>query len=82
MTARAMEAKWSVDGLMLLVSVDMREKADRQKFLINKAIWHGELEDIRQQSKTMIAAWRALDRQATEKGAEGFSPQVCKVRPT
>ena len=27
----------------------------------------------------MIAAWRALDRQATEKGADGLAPEVWEV---
>jgi hypothetical protein len=79
LTAREMESKWGVDRLRLLVGVEMREKFDRQRFLFNKAIWHGDLEDIRQQSKRMIAAWRALDRKATEKGVQGLSPDVWEV---
>lgn len=77
--ASAMEKKWGVDRLRLLVGVELREKFDRQRFLFNKAIWHGDLEDVRQQSRRMIAAWRALDRKATEMGAEGLSPVVWEI---
>ena len=78
-TASAMEKKWGVDRLRLLVGVELREKFDRQRFLFNKAIWHGDLEDVRTQSKRMIAAWRALDRKATEEGAGGLSPDVWEI---
>ena len=79
LTAVQMEKKWGVDRLRLLVSVDMREKFDRQRFLFNKAVWHGDLEEVRQQARRMIAAWRALDRQATEKGADSLAPEVWEV---
>lgn len=77
--ASAMDKKWGVDRLRLLVGVELREKFDRQRFLFNKAIWHGDLEEVRQQARRMIAAWRALDRQATEKGADGLAPEVWEV---
>ncbi len=77
--ARDMETRWGVDRLRLLVGVELREKFDRQRFLTNKAIWHGDLEDVKQQTKRMIAAWRALDRKATENGADALPAQVWEI---
>ena len=64
LVAGQMERKWGVDRLRLLVSVELREKFDRQRYLFNQAVWHGELEDLRTQSKRMVNAYRALDREA------------------
>jgi len=77
--ASEMEKRWGVDRLRLLVGVELREKFDRQRFLFNQAIWHGDLEELRQQARRMIAAWRALDRKATEAGADKVSPSVWEV---
>ena len=41
-----------------------REKFDRQRYLVNQAIWHGELEDVRRETGRMVNAWLALDRVA------------------
>ena len=79
LTASEMEKRWGVDRLRLLVGVELREKFDRQRFLFNQAIWHGDLEELRQQARRMIAAWRALDRKATEAGADKVSPSVWEV---
>ena len=38
-----MEKKWGCDRLRLLVSTEMREKFDRQRYLFNSAVWHGDL---------------------------------------
>ena len=77
--ARDMERRWGVDRLRLLVGVELREKFDRQRFLFNKAIWHGDLQEVREQCRRMIAAWRALDRKATESGAGSLSPDVWEI---
>lgn len=68
--AKAMEDKWGKGRLRLLVPADLREKFDRQRYLTSQAIWLGELEEVKEQTKRMIKAWNALDRQATEVGAE------------
>lgn len=68
LVALAMERKWGVDRLRLLVSAELREKFDRQRYLVNQAIWHGELEELRVQTKRMMAAYRVLDRAADEEG--------------
>jgi hypothetical protein len=60
-TAVTMEQKWGAGRLRLLVSTELREKFDRQRYLFNQAIWHGDLEAVRTQSARMAAAWRALD---------------------
>jgi hypothetical protein len=63
-TAAEMEAKWGCDRLRLLVGPELREKFDRQRYLLNQAIWHGELEAVRRESGRMVMAWQALDRAA------------------
>jgi hypothetical protein len=74
-----MERKWGCDRLRLLVSAELREKFDRQRYLTNQAIWHGDLEAVRTQARRMMAAWRALDRAATTAGAETMAPEVWEV---
>lgn len=74
-----MEAKWGCDRLRLLVPVELRVKFDRQRYLTNHAIWHGELDDVRRECRRMITAWRALDRVATEAGAHTRPPEVWEV---
>jgi hypothetical protein len=63
------EQRWGVGRLRLLVSVPMREKFDRQRYLLNQAIWHGDLEAVRRESARMVRAWHALDQTAEELGA-------------
>ncbi len=43
LTASEMEGKWGCGRLRLLVSPELREKFDRQRYLLNQAVWHGEL---------------------------------------
>lgn len=78
-TAIAMEFKWGADRLRLLVSNDLREKFDRQRYLLNQAIWHGELEDVRRETARMINAWNALDRAATEANKQPLPPAVWEI---
>lgn len=74
--AADMEAKWGAGRLRLLVSAEWREKFDRQRYLTNQAIWHGDLEAVRTQSTRMIAAWRKLDELATAAGASRLDPDA------
>jgi hypothetical protein len=67
-TAAQMEQKWGADRLRLLVGPELREKFDRQRYLFNQAIWHGDLEAVRQQSMRMVKAWLALDKAAEAAG--------------
>ena len=78
-TACQMEEKWGADRLRLLVPPDLREKFDRQRYLLNQAIWHGELESVRRESMRMVTAWLALDKVAAAAGKAALSPQVWEV---
>lgn len=79
LTASEMEAKWGADRLRLLVSPDLREKFDRQRYLLNQAIWHGELEGVRREAQRMVNAWLALDCAAEIAGKEKLSPLVWEI---
>lgn len=70
------ERRWGCGRLRLLVSPDLRERFDRQRYLFNQAVWHGNLEAVRQQSARMVRAWAALDTAAKATGAEPLAPAV------
>jgi hypothetical protein len=78
-TAAEMEAKWGADRLRLLVSPELREKFDRQRYKMNQAVWHGELEDVRRESGRMVNAWLALDHAATSNGRQPVDPSVWEI---
>ena len=78
-TAAEMEAKWGADRLRLLVLPELREKFDRQRYLFNRAIWHGDLEDVRRESNRMVNAWLALDREAVAAGKLPLSTQCWEI---
>lgn len=77
--AHAMESKWGVDRLRLLVSPELREKFDRQRYLLNQSIWHGDLEAVRREAGRMVVAWQALDRTALAAGKQPLAPHVWEV---
>lgn len=79
LTASEMEAKWGADRLRLLVPPELREKFDRQRYLLNQAIWHGDLEGVRRESMRMVNAWLALDRAATAAGKSKLEPLVWEI---
>lgn len=79
LTASEMEAKWGADRLRLLVGPELREKFDRQRYLLNQAIWHGDLEGVRRESMRMVNAWLALDRAATAAGKAKLDPLVWEI---
>jgi len=74
-----LERKWGVGRLRLLVPLDVRERFDRQRYLVNHAIAQGSLEEVRQQSARMVKAWRALDELASAKGQPVQSNDVWEV---
>lgn len=74
-----MERKWGNGRLRLLVDTALREKFDRQRYLINQALWHGELQDVIREARRMIAAWRALDRAAEAAGKPRLDTEVWEV---
>ena len=77
--ADKMDVKWGAGKLRLITDAPLREKFDRQRYLYNQAIFHGELEDVRQQSVRMIKAWNALDRAATDAGQVVTVPEVWDI---
>jgi len=77
--AIAMEARWGAGRLRLLVPVELREKFDRQRFLFDAAIWHGDMESVKREASRMITAWQVLARAAEAAGAPILSPEVWEV---
>ena len=73
------QAPWGADRLRLLVSPELREKFDRQRYLFNQAIWHGELDEVRHEAGRMVNAWMALDRAAESAGASKLSCEVWEI---
>ena len=76
MIAVKMEEKWGRDRLRLLVDRELREKFDRQRYKVNNAIWHGDLQDVLREADRMMKAWRALDRAAEAAGHWGLATEV------
>jgi len=74
-----MESKWGSDRLRFLVGPELRERFDRQRYLFNQAIWHGDLEELRRESSRMIAAWKRLDAEAAANGKQQLHPLVWEV---
>jgi hypothetical protein len=74
--ALEMERTWGVGRLRLLVDTTLRERFDKQRALFNGAIWHGDLEAVRDQSARMCKGWRALDAAATAAGKQHLAPTV------
>jgi len=73
------ELKWGRDRLRLLVDTALREKFDRQRYLTSQARWAGQLDDVQREAKRMAAAWRALDKAATDSGAKVLDPAMWEV---
>jgi hypothetical protein len=66
-------------GCACLVAPELREKFDRQRYLLNQAIWHGDLEAVRRESQRMVKAWLALDKVAKEAGKAPLQVWVWEV---
>jgi hypothetical protein len=78
-TAITMEQKWGAGRLRLLVDVSLRERFDKQRFLYNSAVWHGDLAEVQNEARRMTAAWMALDRAAEAAGEVRLHPLVWEV---
>lgn len=74
--ALAMERKWGVGRLRLLVSDFLRAKFDEQKDRLDAALRSSEERFVAAQVEGMRRAWAALDRAAQEAGASPLAPQV------
>jgi hypothetical protein len=77
--AAEMEAKWGADRLRLLVPAAIREKFDRQRFKVNAAVMHGDLQEVIEQAQRMVLAWRTLDIEATARDAQPLTREVWEV---
>jgi hypothetical protein len=74
-----MERKWGAGRLRLMVGPELRERFDRQRYLTNQAIWHGDLEGVQTQCRRMINGWKALDKAATDAGLERCPTEAWEV---
>lgn len=80
--AQAMERKWGVGRLRLLVDDELREKFDRQRRKVSAAVWpegglhSAQVDEVRAAAEAMKRGWQALDRAATAAGAEPIAPIV------
>ena len=74
------ERKWGVGRLRLLVSDLLRAKFDAQRDKLDAAIVAGLVQPIQVHAEAMKRAWSALDRAATEAGAQPLSPEVWECR--
>jgi hypothetical protein len=88
-TARAMEEKWGMDRLPLLVSDDTRAKFYRQKvkwYDALEAAWSTDrltgpqMADAIAKCASMTRAWLALDAEASQKPVQPLSAEVWEVR--
>lgn len=71
--ASEVERRFGIGRARLLVSVELREKFDRQRYLLNQAIWHGDLEAVRREARRSVKAWMAVRAaaEAAEPGGRG-----------
>jgi hypothetical protein len=74
--AFAMERKWGVGRLRLLVSDFLQAKFDEQKDRLDAALATGDEGHVSVQIEGMRRAWAALDLAAHEAGAQPLAPEV------
>jgi hypothetical protein len=74
-----MDRYWGVGRLRLLVDGPLREKFDRQRYLLAQARWEGSLEDVKRESARMVTAYKALDAAAKAVGAALVDDSVWEV---
>ena len=74
-----MEKKWGTDRLRLLVSQELREKFDRQRYLFRQAIESGTLETVRREAERMRTALYALDGAAKASGASPIDAEIMEI---
>ena len=74
--AAAMERKWGVGRLRLLVSDLLRAKFDEQRDRLDAAIAANDETLVRVQVEGMRRAWETLERSALEAGEKPIAPEV------
>jgi hypothetical protein len=77
--AIGMENKWGCGRLRLLVTPELREKFDRQRFKLASAIRNGDLEALRIECERTKLAWRTLDAHASSIDCQPLSRRVWEV---
>lgn len=78
-TARALERKWGVGRLRLLVDDILRARFDRQAVLLDGVLWgpsgsHGDGTIILAQIDAMCRGWQAMDAAAVKAGHAPVPP--------
>lgn len=74
-----MDRYWGVGRLRLLVDSALREKFDRQRYLLAQARWEGTLEDVKRESQRMVTAYKALNAYAQALGDAPVDDSVWEV---
>jgi hypothetical protein len=74
-----MDKKWGVDRLRLLVGPDLQARFDTQRWKLNEAIEKASSEQIQLESQRTVNAYRALDKAATENGADMLDPKMLEI---
>ena len=82
--AHAMEQKWGVGRLRLLVDDDMRARFDRQQVWWSQAVWPPDasepnLREVERIGEATKRGWLALDQAATASGQQPIDPNVWEV---
>ena len=78
--ALAMERKWGIDRLRLLVPVELRARFDAQKDRLDQAIASNLEDHVRVQAQGMVRAWEAVDRAAVDAGNSPLCPEVWELQ--
>lgn len=76
----AMERKWGVGRLRLLVTDELRERFTRQWQKWQDAYSRQNLDDVKKHTEAMRRAWAALDAAATAAGHQPIKPDVWEAR--
>lgn len=74
--AAAMERKWGVGRLPLLVDAEWRDRFVTQRRRLNDAVWRGDVANARQEAAAMERGWIKLDELATAAGHLPLDPVV------
>jgi hypothetical protein len=77
--AAEMERSWGADRLRLMVSTELREKFDRQRYLLRQAVEGGTLDDIRRESTRMTTALNTLNGAALAAKKDPLDAEVMEV---
>lgn len=78
--AHAMERKWGIGKLRLLVSEDLRSRFDAQAEKLNAALESGQRDLMDVQAEGMKRAWAALDKAAETAGQKPVTAEIWEVR--